>query len=113
MLHEFAPPGEIDVLGPAHGDGLYALVSHDGAAAEPAGAGPALLDGRGEHPIFPGQTDGGHLGVGLIQFLPYEFLRFRARLCPASAPASRISTLSLWIQRYTSLGDLLRKITLS
>ncbi len=36
---------------------------------QPAGAGPALLDGGEEDPVLAGQADGGHLGLRLLQLL--------------------------------------------
>ena len=56
-------------FGPEHGDRLEVLVSHHGAQAETAGAGPALLDGGEEDPVLAGQTDGGDRGVRLAQLL--------------------------------------------
>ena len=72
QLHELDRPGDVEVLRAAHGDGLEVLVAHDGAHAEPAGARPALLDGREEDPVLAGQADGGDRGVRLLELLADE-----------------------------------------
>ncbi|OPX87608.1 MAG: hypothetical protein A4E53_02422 [Pelotomaculum sp. PtaB.Bin104] len=76
VFNEFGAPGQVEVFGAAHGDRFDVLVAHYGAAAESAGAGPALLDGSQEATVLAGQTDSGHAGVGLIQLLFDDFPSF-------------------------------------
>ncbi len=82
MLHEPGPVGQIEVPGPADRDGLDPLVAHDRAAPETAGAGPVLLDGGGEDPVLPGQADGRHLGVGLVELPLDQLLGLQGALAP-------------------------------
>jgi len=81
-LHELRRAGDVEVLRPPNGDGLQVLVSHDGADAESAGAGAALLDGSEVDPVFAGQADGGHRGRRLVQLLANELCSLESAQTP-------------------------------
>ncbi len=66
MLDKIFAMGKVDIFCPANSDRLYFFVPHHGAAAKPAGAGPALLDGSRKALVFARDADSGNLGVRLI-----------------------------------------------
>ena len=92
-------PGDVDVLGAAHGDRLEVLVAHHGAQAEAAGAGPALLDGGEEDPVLPGQADGGDLRRSAPPAPGGSASALSRVPSPRRCSASRSSTLSSLIHR--------------
>ncbi len=71
--HEFRRPGQVEVFGSPHHHRLDPFVAHDGADAATAGTGAALFDGSEIDPVFAGQANGRHLGLGLVELLFDQF----------------------------------------
>jgi hypothetical protein len=79
QFEEFGGMSDVDVFGAAHRYGLDALVPHDDADAA-GSAGVTVIDGGRVDPVFPGQSDGGHLDAIVLEFLLDQVSGLRATL---------------------------------